>query len=114
MIPQYAKNKNKGYIVESDSNDNGNWIKWSDGTMIYCNSGIYVESGIDKYTFNFPVTFANVPTILLTNRYSYTKNIIWSIGNMKNASVDLYPIQNNNSTPSVKVSASLIAIGKWK
>lgn len=37
MIPQYIKNKNKGYIVESGSNSNGSYIKFSDGTMICFN-----------------------------------------------------------------------------
>lgn len=109
------KDNNKYYtgIVESGSNSNGNYIKFSDGTMICHNVGIYIEKEINKYTFNFPIAFKNVPTVLLTNRYSYAKNITWSIGNVKETSVDLYPLQNN-STPNVIVSTSLIAIGKWR
>lgn len=34
MIPSFSKNKGKGYIVESGSNANGEYIKFSDGTMI--------------------------------------------------------------------------------
>ena len=34
MITQYTKNKNKGYILENGSNNNGSYIKYSDGTII--------------------------------------------------------------------------------
>lgn len=112
MIPQYVKDKEKGYIVESDLSEN-DCIKFSNGTMIYYNPGIYVDKGTNKYTFNFPIAFKNIPTVLLTNKYSYVRDVIWSIGNVKKSSVDLYPRQNNN-TPTETVSVSLIAIGKWK
>lgn len=42
-----ANGKSIGYIVESGSNDNGSWVKYSDGTMI-CRNTFTVQAIISK------------------------------------------------------------------
>ena len=80
-----ANGKSIGYIVESGSNDNGSWIKFSDGTMI-CRG--VVTTGDVSFTawgslyqyevpsVSFPLSFIDVPHIDFTsnnpsNEYNY-------------------------------------------
>ena len=53
MIPLYEQQQSKGYVVESGSNANGNYIKFSDGTMI-CTKKI---DGYVDITKNWGVLF---------------------------------------------------------
>lgn len=115
-----------GYIVESGSNDNGSWIKCSDGTLIqYGNvtksiniknksssSGWYYDDG---YIINFPINFsdtnyfvdvkASTPGLIVLNIYSITnyQNSICEFNLSSN-------IEYNNSNYKFR----WFAIGKWK
>ena len=110
-------------IVESGNNANGNWIKYSDGTMLcwktYTFSGLSFNAAwgsvYESATQNFgatPQTFASTPTVFANN------------GNGAHATLEGI---NNTSTTSfgttqlfrpVSGTASgainLLAIGKWK
>lgn len=112
-----------GYIVESGSNDNGSYIKYSDGTMICRNKktfniaaniaygALFRTEGIDFP--NFPVAFKDVPdiscfcigvnTALLANWNVNTKEKISSL-------IGIRPV----STDAQDYIISYIAIGMWK
>lgn len=112
-----------GYIVESGSNDNGSYIKFSDGTMICRNKktfnraanvaygALFKTEGIDFP--NFPVAFKDVPdisfncigvnTALLANWNASTKEKIGPL-------IGIRPVSTNAQDYII----SYIAIGKWK
>lgn len=112
-----------GYIVESGSNDNGSWIKYSDGTMICRNKKTFniaanVAYGAlfktEEIDFpNFPVAFKDVPdiscfcigvnTALLANWNASTKEKIGSL-------IGIRPVSTNAQDYII----SYIAIGRWK
>ena len=76
MIPSFSKNKEKGYIVESGSNTNGEYIKFSDGTMICRKTTNEIDMNITTawgFVYegsvslgNFPAEFTETPTISVT------------------------------------------------
>lgn len=112
-----------GYIVESGSNDNGSYIKYSDGTMICRNKktfniaaniaygALFRTEGLDFP--NFPVAFKDVPdiscfciginTILLANWSASTKEKIGSL-------IGIRPVSTNAQDYIINYTA----IGKWK
>lgn len=122
MIPLYEQQQSKGYVVESGSNANGNYIKFSDGTMI-CTKKIsgnvditnswgvlFESSAIDcgKYANEFN----KVPEISATATGSGV--IIETItGGTEKKYGNLYlllPMSQENRSYTI----SLIAIGTWK
>ena len=112
-----------GYIVESGSNDNGSYIKYSDGTMscrkkktfnIAANVAYGALFKTEEINFpNFPVAFKDVPdiscfciganTALLANWNASTKEKIGPL-------IGIRPV----STDAQDYIISYIAIGRWK
>ena len=112
-----------GYIVESGSNDNGSYIKYSNGTMICRNKktfnkaanivygALFRTEGIDFP--NFPITFKDVPdiscfcigvnTAFIANWSASTKEKIGSL-------IGIRPITTNAQDYII----SYTAIGEWK
>lgn len=111
-----------GYIAGSGSNDNGSWIKYSDGTMI-CNktltgsADINVEWGslyrAEISLGNFAQSFIEIPTI----NYSGTNEYFWICSSSipptisSGGSINLIRPISQTSTP---YKINLIAIGRWK
>ena len=112
-------------IIESGSNDNGSWIKYSDGTLIqYGNvtksiniktksssSGWYYGDG---YAINFPINFSD------TNYFAEVKPAmsalitlnIYSITNYRNSICEFNLSSNIEYNNSYKFR--WFAIGRWK
>lgn len=112
-----------GYIVGSGFNDNGSYIKYSDGTMICRNKktfniatniaygALFRTEGIDFP--NFPVAFKDVPdiscfcigvnTALLANWSASTKEKIGSL-------IGIRPVSTNAQDYIINYTAR----GKWK
>lgn len=137
MIPNTIKQEqeisellSRGYVQESGSNSNGNYIKFSDGTMICTYSfdladdvnfatsygSIYYTTGGSK-RWTFPQSFTTVYSV---NGSLQLPGGIGGIGFTdnsaltKSASFYAYSVTNYNFTNRGKVYAYLIAIGKWK
>ena len=113
-------------IIESGSNDNGSWIKYSDGTLIqYGNvtksinvktksgsSGWYYDDG---YAINFPINFSD------TNYFAEVKPAIsslitlnvYSITNYKN-SICEFNLSSNIEYNNSNYKFRWFAIGRWK
>ena len=112
-----------GYIVESGSNDNGSYIKYSDGTMICYKSTS--EITIDITTAwgslyegsltvgNFPVEFLKTPTILVT---PFGSGMLIEQGgaNASKTSWGTITVVRPMSVSGVKAKFHLFAIGRWK
>lgn len=119
MIPLFGQNKSKGYIVESGSNSNGNYVKFSDGTMIQsgtvnCNSSGYAQ-------VNFPVAFSSSDVIMIANNIYNQSSELGAILTVQSDTKTVgivyfrkYVNGNIISITNTTVGANWIAIGKWK
>lgn len=111
-----------GQIIESGSNTNGSYIKWSDGTMICYKRMDYGEKAItkewgsfyesDRLTIgNYPQAFIEIPRIFIMDlNYSFVEKESSSI--TKTAWGDFYSTRPVSSTQRVVIDC--FAIGKWK
>lgn len=104
------------YIVESGSNANGNYTKFSDGTMIcHMTHGYSLTAGTpEEKTGNFPSTFLSAPTcsisingINATNGYTVSKIGFSYIGT---SSYNIVTLVSYAQT----YYFGIIAIGKWR
>lgn len=64
-------------------------------------------------TVEYAEKFVEAPYICVTNRYSYSPAIVWSVGASDTSSVTLY-VFNIRGTPVTAYSAYVVAIGRWK
>lgn len=112
-----------GYIVESGSNDNGSWIKYSDGRLITMHKvtrnlartstwGNMYESTTQADLGNYPMAFKDIPFVYVTLHEV-------------NASLEAVQFSSVNNAGKVYVLAPtlsegadyvfhILAIGKWK
>lgn len=110
-----------GYIVESGSNDNGSWIKYSDGTMICRNifsiadvTFTEIATGIN-YSETQIITY---PQKFIDNDVSVkvsckSPNFAWAVNEISIASSFQFDILHSTNVTR-DISCSYIAIGKWK
>ena len=119
------KDNNKYYtgIVESGSNDNGSWIKFSDGTMICYKSTGEISMNIttpwgslyegNVSLGNFPAEFIETPTISVT---PFGSGMLIEQGGIdaSETSWGNATCVRPNSVENVKARFHLMAIGKWK
>ena len=116
-------------IVESGSNENGNWIKYNDGTMICTQRfektiNIQTTWGSWYYGYvtckNYPIAFVgDLPTVSCT---VYPKTSSWCFGQLVYSSDGSQTLSNPGSVmcirptsqANVDVTVQIIAIGKWK
>lgn len=112
-----------GYIVESGSNSNGKWIKYSDGTMICyqsftCNvnystkygSGYYAE--ITDEIKSFPVSFIETPKVSVGLTTNYGIGCALRDTNTEKCATNIFVYTFVSRTDTVTLN--IIAIGKWK
>jgi hypothetical protein len=107
-----------GKIVDSGSNANGNWVKYSDGTMICWNRtvsqlGTTTASGqlfmSDIATWTFPVSFSSLP--IVTPR-AYGSSVRWGV--LVGEAVGSATLRIMSTTSSATVSdIGAIAVGRW-
>lgn len=110
-------------IIESGSNDNGSWIKYSDGTMICYKSTGWIDMNITTSwgslyegnisVGNFPAVFIETPTISVT---PFGSGMLIEQGGIDASKISWGNITcvKPNSVENVKARFHLIAIGKWK
>lgn len=110
-----------GYIVESGSNDNGSWIKYSDGTMICRNIFLIrdvtfteLATGInysETQTITYPQEFIdNDVSVKVSCR---SANFAWAVNEISIASSFQFDILQSTNVIR-NISCSYIAIGRWK
>ena len=109
-----------GAIIERDSNANGEYVKYADGTMI---SWIHNHNGgetsnnssgnvfrTEDQSYTFPVEFSEFPTVNITSRGFRT----WA-GNCAGVTTNRISRyrQFSSTTNSGSVEVRIIAIGRW-
>ena len=119
-------------IIESGSNENGNWIKYADGTMICTATKVFENVSVTNSWGNLyetaELTLGNFPQQFISTPTGINCNMITNSNSNEKGSAGFveYIVQTNNtswgktaiakpvSSPSVNIGLSLIAIGKWK
>lgn len=111
-------------IVESGSNENGNWIKFNDGTII-CTKSIdvsfdtYSQDGIiyfyDLTNLNFPQTFTIIHSINVNFNSTRVGCYPWvGIYNTTLSSISRVRLFNYYNPSNNTGTLYITAIGKWK
>lgn len=115
-----------GYIVESGSNDNGRWIKYSDGTLVQYGEVTetlniatknnktewYYEDG---HIINFPILFADINYFMDVNAalsVLITLNV-YSITSQENSKCK-FNLSSNIEYNNSNYKFRWFAIGRWK
>ncbi len=113
-------------IIESESNDNGNWIKYNDGTMItYQNVDITLSANeawggifVGNYAtpINFPQTFKEPPKVLIDLKLKAGAcfKVEWEVPIITTSSYKNIGIGRGTTSNAVGLTITLYAIGKWK
>ena len=113
-------------IVESGSNENGNWIKYNDGTMICTKkhtgtANVNVALGSVFYNGYYAMA-GDLPQNFIEAPYYYATNVEseWEIWGLQTkpvtatnwaTRVDLMSATSQSDKP---ITITMIAIGKWK
>ena len=114
-------------IIESGSNENGNWVKLADGTMVvlqeyFDTKTTYVAMGSLKRVGlkappDFPQEFKEPPIVQITLQHAW---LAWLMGIEGNATTtnatgnELIPIASVEQKTFTDVKIHILAIGKWK
>ena len=111
------KDGNKYYsgIVESGSNSNGSYIKFSDGTMI-CRGTFTIPANTNEFILQLPKSFENTGfQISITNVFSNSPFVLYSCGIGQKDKIEIYARDVTiQSYPTTTSQAKYIAVGKWK
>ena len=126
-VPQGYEKVSDGNIVESGSTDTGNWVKFSDGTMIWTGSitlqtieinnsfgTLYRTAGNTYGNIDFGVTFISTPKIFASLSGNYN---CWlsSVGKNASSTKTGYIILVNPTNETIlDETITYLAIGKWK
>lgn len=116
--------QNLGSEIESGSNENGNYIKYADGTMI-CTIRKTVTIAINQawgnlYTgevpaFTYPVAFVSSPTINYTVSGGNSAMMMTWIGSTDSKTLtDRTALVRGTSATSQDYIVNITAIGRWK
>ena len=102
-------------IIESGSNDNGSWIKYSDGTLIQYGINVYdPSSGADYKEVIFPKSFINTSYYFSPSpSYNYYINVVIVIGTIETTRLRVF-VQKGNEAMDQTQPFRWFAIGRWK
>lgn len=107
---------NSDLFCQSGGNDNGNWIKFADGTMICYGSGSISASSSRGYTtITYPETFSKTPNLQLTPGYTYYADISITYRSPTVSSFQAFPRRASTGETVDQIQYfSWLAIGRWK
>ncbi len=110
-------------VVESGSDSNGNWVKWSDGTMIIHKVETVTDQSIDNAygslyqgvrAYTFPQQFSETPTPL-TTVFKWGTSASWgTVSAISTTSISIRGIDVNQRASGTETIIGYAAIGKWK
>ena len=111
--------------ITSGSNDNGNWIKYADGTMI-----CYINKLMSDFTYNnltivysadctFPANFIEIPCVIATAHAPVSYDVTVKASSIEKSSVNVKyyafnPTSKAYESDCTNGSINIVAIGKWK
>lgn len=129
---------NRPYILESGSNSNGYYIKWSNGDLI-CRRSVSKESfklsnslsttvqNIKIYrsnavTWTYPIKFKEIPTVQSTvatglNGSRFCQTRLNGVATAESVQIQVLGFEDfteNGQGYSNLIGVDLIAVGKWK
>jgi hypothetical protein len=109
---QASFTQTEGYIVESGSNANGYYAKYSNGMMMQY--GISTVTGY-PYTLTFPVSFINTTYSItgIWNKSSAAGRTV-TINTKSTSSTSIFVYNASGLTPETSGSIDWIAIGTWR
>lgn len=114
---QINANFKEGSVVESGSNDNGNYVKFGDGTMI-TTSKIGFGTGIITASYTLPASFLDHFGITLSSQNfdSWTLQDLALIGTGRSGNNAVTLIMNQQVTrrSNYPLNLVLVCIGRWK
>lgn len=110
-------------IVDEGNNENGEWVKFYDGTMIcrgYVNKTLTVNqawgslyyANVGKLTF--PVAFSAVPYVEPINSSAHAVFIATTANNTSRTQTGDIDIYRPTTSNSASYSIGFVAIGRWK
>lgn len=97
-----------GAIIEQDSNANGEYIRWADGTQI-CHARLS-SSNTGAVTWTYPISFNAVPQVLATANTDLPRI---AVTNAAFTATCAFSVYNTAGARANGVSTSLMAIGRW-
>lgn len=116
-----ARILDKSVIVDSGSNENGNWVKWADGTMI-CHKFITGADGATQWSGtiyyhdvvngNWSQNFKTILNVQVTN----TTNQWWCCisGTTETSAGTTRLIRPDSASSGQTYNIHIMAVGKWK
>lgn len=107
-------------IIDSGNNENGNWVKFSDGTMIcYAKITATISSSYQGTYYaggwHFPLAFIEIPVVLFSAK-TYPYGLV-ALDDFSASATGNFTIQSVSTTPTLNSSTitfSMCAIGRWK
>lgn len=99
-------------VVERGSNANGNYARFADGTQIcWANKSIATTiSGVASGSWEYPATFAFVPTNVISILTSNPAAYLSGVGSDTTSNVQHYVWSN---IAGVSISGRAVAVGRW-
>ncbi|WP_043530474.1 hypothetical protein [Litchfieldella xinjiangensis] len=104
-------------IVESDSNSDGDWVRWADGTMQVTSRTAVAGNGVNylRYSVIFAAVFSKPPRIMLTGAADASlleSNWSFNYRSLSLTGVDVVRTMNNSFNGTYDID--LFATGLWK
>lgn len=113
---QINANFKVGSVVESGNNENGNYVKFGDGTMITTSKIIFGTGMTASYTL--PASFLDYFGITLSSQNfdSWTLQDLALIGTGRSGNNDVTLVMNQqiNRRSNYPLNLVLVCIGRWK
>ena len=114
-----------GSEIESGSNANGNWVKYSDGTMICWNSMQVTDQAIatqygdsilylGRRTITFPQEFTNIPAVSCSQFRHGTGGSWGGVGDVSKINAVLFGYDLYLRMEGIDCYIAWQAIGRWK
>jgi hypothetical protein len=109
-------------IVESGSNADGEWTRWSDGTQIAMVSNANGEVSAGPYTWTYPAAFNAAPTYAAgqnitrsTNGAGRADSVSLGIGGTDSrTATGLGYYTATSASSAIPFAVALFASGRWK
>lgn len=115
----YGRQKLNTYlasVIESGSNDNGSWIKYSDGTLIQYKSLVTIEANQESVTITLPLEYLKPNFTILLTALNYSHSYITYSSNTvsKNTFKVIATDIKTGTIPTSKEGFNFLTIGRWK
>lgn len=96
-----------GAVIERDSNDDGEYVRFADGTQI-CTHRM-AGSSSESETWTYPAVFASEPRVVGTPRVTSLPRMVGIVSSAGSASFRVFTEAGAGSV----VDVNLTAIGRW-